>query len=328
MRWLSPLVVLVRPQKMRYMAERPLHKTKRIRSVLTAAFSLLIAGSLFASIQLAAVALSGRNVVYAEVHDSLAEIASAQQLESTKRVERSGDVTTANSGAPLRLDATAVQNTINSWKAGLKGKASVVIADADTGQKIASLQDDQEYFTASIYKLYVAYIALQDVDAGLHSLSEQFLNGQTRAQCLDNMIRNSDSPCAEKMMNEYKRADLQKRVESLGLTRTSIIKFTTTANDAAHITKMIAAGEGLSQSSTDLLHKAMHLQKYKEGLQNGLGLVTVYDKVGFYEVGWHDSAFVVLPSGKRIVVTVLTQNMRAKQVNDLAQRLQPLFVGS
>jgi beta-lactamase class A len=316
------LTVLVRPQKMRYVAERPLQKTKKIRALLTGTFCILVVGFLFGGVQLAAFTFSRHNVAYATAHDSLASLVTAPELNQIL----------PNQKEPLEvvaaINSQALQKVIDTWSATVKGSGSVVVLDGNTGQRLAGTQQDKEYFTASIYKLYVAYFALQDIDAGIHSFDDQFLNGQTRAQCIDNMIRNSDSPCGEKMMNETPLAVLQQRVNDLGLSGTSLVKFTTTATDTAHVTQMVATGQGLSRASTELLHTAMHLQKYRQGLQTGFEGLDVYDKIGFYQVGWHDSAFVRLPSGKLVVVTVLTQDVSSMQVNALAKKLQPLLMGS
>ena len=308
------LTVLVRPHKLRYDARRPLSKTKKIKAVLTGTFSVLVAGLLFTGVQLAALTISSHNVVYAAAHDSLADIATAP----TGKVV----LTSAN------LDASALQKVVDNWQVQTKGSGSVVILDAQTNQKLASTGENKEYFTASIYKLYVAYLALQDIDSGIHTINDPFLDGQTRAQCLDNMIQNSDSNCGEKMLNEFPRDVLQQRLNQIGLKNTSLIKYTTTAADAALVTQKVAIGDGLSKASTELMHTAMQFQKYQQGLQTGFNNLTVYDKIGFYETGWHDSAFVKLPSGKLVVVTVLTQDMGSKQVNNLAKKLQPLFMGN
>ena len=319
MKFGTALFVVMRPQKMRYNYSRSLAKTRTLKAGLTAVFSVLLAGSLFVSLQFVAFTMSRRNVMFSAAHDSLAGITQVQPIQQT--------VLDQKLNLKATFDTVQLQSVLDTWRAKSRGTGSVVVLDADSNELLAQTNQSQQYFTASLYKLYIAYLAIQDIDTGVHTLNETFISGQTRAQCLNNMIRNSDSTCAEVMMSEQPRAVWQKRLENLGLKGTNMVRLTTTAQDAAFVTQKIATGEGLSQASTNLLHTAMHLQIYRDGLQKGFKGLEVYDKVGFYEVGWYDSAFIRLPSGKLVVVAVLTQDMGTRQVQDLAKKLQPLLAG-
>src|SRR5690606_24669257 len=78
-----------------------------------------------------------------------------------------------------------VQPLIDAWAAQQSGKASVVVYDLENDMVIGSLNPDEVYFAASIYKLYVAYEGYLALQRGTHDPSEIHVAGQTRAECLD-----------------------------------------------------------------------------------------------------------------------------------------------
>ena len=89
-----------------------------------------------------------------------------------------------------------MQSTLDEWAESISGEYGVVISDSD-GNILAERNPTQKFFAASIYKLYVAYEGYKQVDGGLVDPSESYINGNTRLECLDLIIRESDSPCAE-----------------------------------------------------------------------------------------------------------------------------------
>lgn len=306
------LAVVLRPSKMRYDASRSLTKTKRMKAGLTAFFSVAIAVVLFFSIQFGAVFWVSQKGVYA--------------LEQTIIVP-AAQPTGANQDAPAQssYNQADVQNALKLWAKKYAGKASVSIINTKTGETIASSDENKEYFTASIYKLYVAYAGAQDIDAGLKNPAEKFLGTYTRQDCIVRMIQYSDSPCAEKMLNEMGKATLNTRLKELGLTGTVMPRFTTTSHDSALVTRLIALGDGLSATQTKILRDAMAAQVYRTGLPQGFKNSKVEDKVGFYQVGYHDSANVTPQNGTTFTISVMTQNMGSREIAELARTLEPLF---
>jgi beta-lactamase class A len=308
------LAVVLSPSKIRYDAGRSLTKTKRIKAALTGCFSLTLAVLLFVGIQFGAVVFSSRNIVYAEEQSF---VYSSSNVQTGVKAEQQ-----ANDPA---IDAAEVQRVVDAWSKKYQQKASVTILDTKTGKLLASTQETKQYFTASIYKLYVAYTSLQDIDTGKHDGNESFLNGSTRLECITKMIQFSDSPCAEKMMNEMGKTVLQNRLSLLGLTTTSMPRFMTTTADAALMTRKVALGEGLSPKSALLLQTAMSKQQYRTGLPAGFSNMQVADKVGFSEKDWHDTANVTPKNGNVFTVSVFTEKMSSKNIAELARLLQPLF---
>ena len=217
-----------------------------------------------------------------------------------------------------------LQATLDDWVEAQSGTASVVITDTD-GVVLASHNDDQVYFAASIYKLYVAYEGYRGVEAGELNPDEDYINGNTLAECLDIMIRESDSPCAEKLWVQLGKETVNDILKTYGLTNTSMTLIRTSAADAAIMLARIARGQGLSEASQAAYLASMKDQIYRDALNAGFDdpSITVYNKIGFREqIEYHDTAFVELEDGRRLVVSVMTENVGTRQIAALGTALQ------
>lgn len=224
----------------------------------------------------------------------------------------------------VKFDSVELQSIINSWSAEVGGVTSVVISDTENNI-LAVHNADEKYFAASIYKLYVAYAGYQQVDAGIVDPAEVYVNGYTRAECLDKMIRESYSPCAEKLWNELGKSELTEQLKSYGIENTSMEAVSTTAGDSAIILARIVSGEGLSQRSQADYLSSMKDQEaiYRRGLPSGFKTLVVYNKVGWNEqVEWHDTAIVEMPDGRRLIVTVFTENVSSTNISKLGTALE------
>jgi beta-lactamase class A len=241
---------------------------------------------------------------------------------------------TAPTGAPISyvstFDATALQSAVDSWftTAG-GGSASVVIVDPKDGSVLASLNPDAQYFTASLYKLYVAYEGYKQVDVAAVDPSESYQEGRSRAECLDLMIRESDSPCGEKMWAEIGKQNLTQILKGYGLQNTDMTALRTTAADTARMLRRISTSEGLSEASQTAYLDSMKTQQtlYRRGLPSGFSSeVVVYNKVGWNEQQeYHDAAIVELPDGRRVVIAMLTSGVGTRNISGLAQALEPIL---
>lgn len=222
----------------------------------------------------------------------------------------------------LGYNKEKLASIVNAWAAQNKGTESVVVAELD-GNVLAASNPEQTFFTASIYKLYVIYLAYQDIDAGLHSLEDPYLNGWTRGKCLDEAIRSSHSPCAEKLMAELGKTNIQTRLDAFGFKNTRMKGLITSAQDAAIILSRLGQGSDLSASSNQLLLASMLGQQYRNALAKGFDASKVYNKVGFREESeYHDVAIVRLADGRQVIVSVLTSGVGVKSISQLADSLE------
>lgn len=221
-----------------------------------------------------------------------------------------------------QYNAKELQSVVDSWVKSHGGTYSVVVSDPSSNKTLATTAKDTQYFTASIYKLYVAYIGYQKIDDGTYSANQTYLNGWTRGKCLDEMIRTSNSPCAEKMWVELGKENLNTQLKKYGLTNTSMTGLYTSAADTAIILTNIQNSKDLSKESRSKLLESMKNQIYRDGLPAGFTKMTVYDKVGFRgTVEYHDTALVKTDKGT-VVVSVLTKNAGTKNIAGLGKALQ------
>lgn len=233
----------------------------------------------------------------------------------------------ANQATPTKeqqpqFNAAKLQQVLDDWASTHAGMYSVVIKDTD-GKTLAKTNAHTSYFTASIYKLYVAYIGYQRIDDGTYSPSETYLNGWTRQKCLYEMIHQSHSPCAEKMWVELGKQNLTNELEKYGLKDTSMVGLTTSAADAAIILSRLQKGQDLSQASREAFLKSMKTQIYRDALPTGFTTAVVYDKVGFNgKIEYHDVAIVKFDDGRELIVSVLTKNAGSGNIAGLARAIQ------
>jgi len=249
----------------------------------------------------------------------------ATQVETT-------EITTAEEPSSLpvlqepqspEFDAVALQNTLDEWVSQTGGNPAVTLVETD-GTVLASYKPEQSFFAASIYKIYVAYAGYQQVDAGLVDPKELYINGHTRAECLDLMIRESDSPCAEKLWNEIGKQELTDQLVDWGITNTDMSALTTTSADAAKMLARIAGGVELSGESQLAYMTSMKEQIYRDALNQGFsGNVVVYNKVGFrQQVEYHDTATVEFSDGRQMIVSVITENVGASNIANLGTMIE------
>lgn len=202
-----------------------------------------------------------------------------------------------------------LQPVVDEFIASHAGSYAIRITDVN-GNSLAEKSGDKSDDMASLYKLLVAYIGYQSIDNGTYALSEPYLNGYTRGECLDAMIRDSNSPCGEKMMAEIGGTTLNQKAKEYGLKNTSYGTLTTTPDDMAVLLAHIENGKDLSVQSRASYLDSMKTQDalYRRGLPSGFTSSTVYNKVGWRGVPeWHDVAIVELNNGQKIIVAVMTQ---------------------
>lgn len=224
-----------------------------------------------------------------------------------------------------QFEKAAIQKALKDWEANAGGIYSVTITD-DSGAILAEANSDKQYFTASIYKIYVAYVGYQKIDDGTYKLSEPYLGGWTRGKCLDEMIRSSHSPCAEKMWVELGKENITQKLKTYGIENTSMTGLVTTSGDAAIILSRIQQQKDLSNASTKALKSSMLGQIYRDALPVGFKTSKVYDKVGFRgNDEYHDTAIVQLKDGRTVIVSVLTSGVGTKKIATLASQLEEAF---
>ncbi|MDQ3123191.1 MAG: serine hydrolase [bacterium] len=203
-----------------------------------------------------------------------------------------------------------LQPTIDNWVNKQAATYSIVVHDLQADKIIGKNLPDKSYFAASLYKLYVAYLALQDIQNGNMNPNEILSQGFTRKQCIDKMIRESYSPCGEAMMADIGQKTLETRVNTIGITNTTFAGISTTAEDSVMILRLINSKKHLNDVNAAFLLDSMRTQevKYKRGLQAGAPKATWETKVGWNETyNYHDVGLMTLPDGRKFAVAILSQ---------------------
>lgn len=236
----------------------------------------------------------------------------------------------AQPASPEPEPLPAVQQVVEDFITSSQGDYGVVVTDLATGQELGAFKVDREYFAASLYKIYVAYLGYIDIQNGKHSLEQPFLGSWSRKDCLDKMIRESHSPCAEKLWAEQGKTRSTERLKDLGLLHTNMEGLTTTAQDIDIILRRLYERKDLNDAHTELFLKSMKENIYRDVLPVALPELEVMDKVGFRElVEYHDVGIVTLPNGRQVAVTLLTRNAGTKRMVDLTKTIfEPLIAAA
>jgi beta-lactamase class A len=206
--------------------------------------------------------------------------------------------------------AIDLQPTIDTWVAKQAADYYIEVYDAQANKTIAKNSPEKVLFAASLYKIYVAYLALLDIQNGDMNPDEVISGSFTRKQCIDKMIRESHSPCGEAMMADMGTTNLNRRVSEMGMTGTFFNGIRTSAADSALILRYIEEHRDLNDENTAYLRDAMLTQdaKYKRGLQTGAPEAKWETKVGWNEdINYHDIGIMTMPDGRVFYVAILSQ---------------------
>ncbi|MDQ3064997.1 MAG: serine hydrolase [bacterium] len=232
----------------------------------------------------------------------------------------------ATNDQPPPYTAINLQPTIDAW---LKEQSSAVysisVYDLQANKSIGQNQPDRNLFAASLYKLYVAYLSLIDIQNGDMNPNEILSGSYTRKQCVDKMIRESYSPCGEAMMADIGQTILEKRVKEYGINNTTFAGITTSAQDSVEILRLIATKKHLNNDNTSFLLDAMEdqPQMYRNGLAKGAPDAKWATKVGWNEsYNYHDVGIMTMSDGRKFAVAILSQgNGSSAPIADFAKTI-------
>lgn len=222
----------------------------------------------------------------------------------------SGQEPTSQPSEPVEPEyaETDLQPAVDAWLAKYSATYGIVVYDAQSGNRIAENMPDEAMFAASLYKMFVAYLALEDFQSGAQDPNEVISQGRTKKECVDAMIRSSDSPCGEAMMADMGQSTLNARVKEKGINNTTFNGIQTTAGDSAKILELVVKGEDLTEENSFFLRDAMRVQDamYRRGLAKGAPEGIWDTKVGWnLDINYHDIGILTMPDGREFVVAIL-----------------------
>lgn len=223
-----------------------------------------------------------------------------------------------------------LQTVVNSWSSKVRAKVGLMIYDLNNNKIAAELNADQVFSTASIYKLFFAYVGYQDIDSGYIDPDQSFAitndyraDTYTFSECLDLMIRESYNGCADPIRSNqrlYRRAE--NLISELELSNTTDGGLFSTPADLTTFLRFLYNEHDLSAQSWANFQDSMLNQPpttvnedtvydWRQGLPTGFSDdVKVYDKVGWawHETYWtvyNDAAIVEFPDLNRHYIIVL-----------------------
>ncbi|MBR3204770.1 serine hydrolase [Candidatus Saccharibacteria bacterium] len=239
-----------------------------------------------------------------------------------------------------------LQSVLRSWRTfGMNDfRQAVYIIDLDRNEVIGELDAQSKYSMESLYKLFVAYEGYKAVEVGSLDGKAESFEGKTVEECLDLMVRESNSGCAENILDKIGESNMDSIIASnWGLQNSSISDLSTTAEDMARAMQYIYKHKDISPENWKKLKDSMLNQTAKiaddfckdgcslrQGLPSGFTRGTkVYDKVGWknngsYWVYYNDAAILEFPEQNRhFAMVVLTEkHPDTKKISNLGSLVE------
>jgi len=240
-----------------------------------------------------------------------------------------------------------LQKLVNNWAEKLDAEASMVIID-QSGQTMATLNTDKSIVSASLYKLFVAYLTYQDMDQGLVSYQttltvtdelegeseEPETTQQTIDHCLRVMIITSDNPCGVALAERVGWQAVDSRLNSAGFSDTKLNNAPsaggedtfqyTTANDVATLLKQLASDEILSEVSRDNFMALLSQQQINDRVPLDTGIEFAHKTANLNDV-FHDAGFMRLSDGTQYTYVVMTEGWQGSFFETAQQSFRELF---
>ncbi len=266
-----------------------------------------------------------------------------QPINGDKGVEISNDSPDEYENSPTQeVKAINFQPVIDDWINSTTGNRSILIYDLDRNELVGSYNPDEEYNTASLYKLFVVYEGYRRIESGLW-LADTYVGptGRTIIDCLDLAIRESNSPCAETLWAMIGHAELdQIIVNDFGAANSNISVLISNAPDILKIMQLfyshpdIMNEELLSRMKDSFLNQPATTYNWRQGLPSGFAVAKVYNKVGWdynpsggYWNIYHDAAIVEFSEENRhFIVVVMTNRVSYQQIRQLGYNLENYFI--
>lgn len=179
-----------------------------------------------------------------------------------------------------------------------------IIDLSDKRRGSANYNGDTQFTSASLYKLFIAYLMAHDVETGRRTW-QSLINGTTWQNCYTKMIVNSDNACPEAYLAANGYDKLNQAARDLGMSERTIFavdNMRTTANDMAKLMNKLHNGELMSDDNRSMLYDLMARQQFRRGIPAGIASATVYDKVGWLDAIVNDVAIVHADQGDYILV--------------------------
>ncbi len=228
----------------------------------------------------------------------------------------------ARRDALVEADSQQLQKIANNMRADYGDNTAITLIDLTNGAQ-ANSNSREQFISASIYKLYVAYGVYQMIDQHKLSLPTTIHARNVHAtvdQCLDKMLTLSDNDCAVVLAERYGWANLDRMLHKSGYSHTFLDNYNkdgevkgdkkTTTEDTAKLLKNLHHNKLLSQSSTQSFLGYLKADEINYMLPAGFAAeTTIAHKVGFMDE-YQNDAGIIYGKQRNLVAVMFTRGWR------------------
>lgn len=246
--------------------------------------------------------------------DAAYEADEMQEADETSIAEANAILQSSNLLSASGEDLAADLDELN---ATYPDQLGFVLINEQTGEAITT-NESRTFTSASLYKLFLTYAILEQVDAGVLSLQDQMADGATIDDYLTSTITVSANEPAKELAHLIGWENIETFIHEQGFVSTSFNPYLeydgiyyngdleTTPAEVAFLLERLLEGELLSEASTKYFLGLLGNQQLVYALNTGLSSdVTFAHKTGLLDDVSHDAGILSM-DGQNYIVAVLT----------------------
>ncbi|HBQ62410.1 MAG: serine hydrolase [Trichococcus flocculiformis] len=246
--------------------------------------------------------------------DAAYEADEMQEADETSIAEANAILQSSNLLSASGEDLAADLDELN---AAYPDQLGFVLINEQTGEAITT-NESRIFTSASLYKLFLTYAILEQVDAGVLSLQDQMADGATIDDYLTSTITVSANEPAKELAHLIGWENIETFIHEQGFVSTSFNPYLeydgiyyngdleTTPAEVAFLLERLLEGELLSEASTKYFLGLLGNQQLVYALNTGLSSdVTFAHKTGLLDDVSHDAGILSM-DGQNYIVAVLT----------------------
>lgn len=219
-----------------------------------------------------------------------------------------------------------LQSVLDTWSAEHPNqKWGIVVKSLEGPSFSASLNNDKEFQSASIYKLFLTLPLFNQVPVEHQKGATVTINAKQKslATCVDLMLRVSNNECGEAVGDYVNWQKADKVLAERGFRHTVFGKSSylkTSAGDTAAFLEGLY-GDMFNRTAKDTIMASLKQQRLREGIPSGCPGCIVANKTGSIDNVMHDAAIVEYQGGT-YVLTIFSEGGSFKQIAQLTGQIQ------
>ena len=246
--------------------------------------------------------------------DAAYEADEMQEADETSIAEANAILQSSNL---LSSSGASLETELDELNAAYPDQLGFVLINEQSGEVITT-NESRIFTSASLYKLFLTYAILEQVDAGLLSLQDQMADGATIDDYLTSTITVSANEPAKELAHLIGWENIETFIHEQGFVSTSFNPYLeydgiyyngdleTTPAEVAFLLERLLEGELLSEASTKYFLGLLGNQQLVYALNTGLSSdVTFAHKTGLLDDVSHDAGILSM-DGQNYIVAVLT----------------------